>query len=263
MGSISDYLENYFANESLKSDQATIGATYLALFESDPGDAGGGTETSYSGYSRQGGLSFTTAASRRVTVQFATTFGQNNSGAVTLTHWGIFDAISGGNLLAHGSLSSSFVVATGSIPKIPANEIYVEIQAGHVSDYWVHKLLGQAFNNVAVSRPTTYLCLVDTTLLDTNTGTFVQAHEPSGGGYGRLAIAASGWSTPSGGVVTNNNDITFGPAGVDWGTVAAIAVVDAASLGNLLFYDNDFVDADINPGDTLIFPAGQIQFVFT
>ena len=41
----------------------------------------------------------------------------------TITHFGLFDASSGGNLLIHGAFSSGKTVATGDILRIAAGEL--------------------------------------------------------------------------------------------------------------------------------------------
>ncbi len=41
----------------------------------------------------------------------------------TITHFGLFDASSGGNLLIHGAFSAGKTVATGDILRIAAGEL--------------------------------------------------------------------------------------------------------------------------------------------
>jgi hypothetical protein len=47
--------------------------------------------------------------------------------AVTVTHIGVFDASSGGNLLFHGALSASVVAASGDTFTIAANDLDVTL----------------------------------------------------------------------------------------------------------------------------------------
>ncbi len=59
--------------------------------------------------------------------------------------------------------------------------------------------------------------------------------------------------------VDNNDDITFTTATADWGTIVAVAICDALTVGNLLVYDNAMTDQDVDNGDTAKFPAGDLD----
>jgi hypothetical protein len=115
MAALSDHAENLVLNWLMTSGSATRPtAWYVALYTSAPNDAGGGTELSGSGYSRQS-VAFTTASGTGGTT--------SNSGAVTftaaggnwgtVTHMGIHDAASAGNLIWHGSLAASKDLSDG------------------------------------------------------------------------------------------------------------------------------------------------------
>lgn len=115
MAALSDYAENLLLNWLMTAGAATRPTTwYVALYTAAPSDSGGGTEVSGNGYSRQS-ASWDTASGTGGTTA--------NSGAIsftaaggswgTVTHMGIFDASSGGNLLWHGALASSKTVDDG------------------------------------------------------------------------------------------------------------------------------------------------------
>ena len=54
MGAFSNYLEEKIVEHFLRNNAITPPTTvYVTLFESDPGEATGGTETAYTGYARQ------------------------------------------------------------------------------------------------------------------------------------------------------------------------------------------------------------------
>ena len=125
MAALSDHAENLLLNFLMTTGTATRPTNwYLALYTAAPNDAGGGTEVSGNGYSRQS-VSWDAASGTGGTT--------SNSGAVTftasggnfgnVTHIGIFDASSGGNLLWHGAMAAakqvnagdSIQFATGSI----------------------------------------------------------------------------------------------------------------------------------------------------
>src|SRR6056297_1957085 len=98
---------------------------YIGLFTSDPTDAGTGTEVSGGAYVRE-------AATFSVTGDTATT-----SAAVewpvatanwgTITHVGVYDALSGGNLIAHAALTASKTINTDDVFRIPAGDLDITI----------------------------------------------------------------------------------------------------------------------------------------
>jgi hypothetical protein len=98
---------------------------YLGLYTATPNDAGGGTELSGSGYARQtmamsvSGNTATNSAAE----EFATATGSWG----TVTHVGVFDASSSGNLLAYGALSASKAIATGDVFRIPAGDLDITL----------------------------------------------------------------------------------------------------------------------------------------
>lgn len=87
--------------------------TYLALFTGDPTAAGTGPEVTGGSYARKAMLANLGAESGG---QIATNAALNFTGmpACTVTHWGLFDASSGGNLLYYGSLDLAEVVTGGA-----------------------------------------------------------------------------------------------------------------------------------------------------
>ena len=115
MAALSDYAEKLLLDFLMTTGTATRPTNwYVALYTAAPNDAGGGTEVSAGGYARQS-VSFSAAASPGGTtsnsgeVSFTATGGDYG----TVTHMGIFDASSSGNLLWHGALTASKTVADG------------------------------------------------------------------------------------------------------------------------------------------------------
>ena len=102
-------------------------AWYLALFTTDPTDTGSGTEVSTSGtaYARQS-ASFTVSgdtASNSAAIEFATATASYG----TVTHVGIFDASTGGNLIAHAALTTSKAIDTGDVFRVPAGDLDITL----------------------------------------------------------------------------------------------------------------------------------------
>lgn len=115
MAALSDYSEKLILDYLMTTGSATRPTNwYVALYTAAPNDAGGGTELSGSGYARES-VTFAAATSGTGTT--------SNSGAVvftadggdwgSVTHMGIHDATSSGNLLWHGALAAAKTVLDG------------------------------------------------------------------------------------------------------------------------------------------------------
>lgn len=113
MSALSDHAEDLLLDWLMTSGSATRPtAWYLALFTAAPNDAGGGTEVSTGGYSRQT-IAFSAASSGTTSNSADVSFTASGANYGTVTHIGIFDASSGGNLLWHGAMSASKTVEDG------------------------------------------------------------------------------------------------------------------------------------------------------
>jgi hypothetical protein len=130
MSAASDYLENKVLDHFLGTASTSAPATvYLALFTTDPTDAGSGTEVSTSGtaYSRQS-IAFSSASSGSTSNSADVEFSQaTGSGFGTVTHFGIFDASTAGNLLFHGALTSSKTIDAGDVFKIASGNLSITV----------------------------------------------------------------------------------------------------------------------------------------
>jgi hypothetical protein len=122
MAALSDYSENLLLDWLMTAGSATRPtAWYVALYTAAPSDSGGGTEVSTGGYARQS-VSFTVTgdtASNSGAVSF-TASGANYG---TVTHVGIFDAVSAGNLLWHGAMTASKLIEDGDTLQFDAGNI--------------------------------------------------------------------------------------------------------------------------------------------
>jgi hypothetical protein len=124
----SDYLENVIIDHLFRSATwAKPAALYAALFTAAPSDAGGGTEVSGGSYARvalnpndanwtatQGGTTGTSSGTGGVTSNaLAITFAAPTGGWGMVTHFGLFDAPSGGNLLIWDALTTPVTITSG------------------------------------------------------------------------------------------------------------------------------------------------------
>ena len=95
MGAFSNYMEEKIVEHFLRGNAISPPAgVFVGLFESDPGEASGGTETGFTGYARQAASWTALDASGQTKNVGALTFPANGNPAasVTVTHIALFDA---------------------------------------------------------------------------------------------------------------------------------------------------------------------------
>jgi len=133
MSALSDYLENALITHIFRNaDFSRPANIYIALYTAGPSDAGGGTEVTGGSYARQavatGASSGWDAPSGGATQNTAmVTFPTATANWGTVTHVGLFDAITAGNLLMHGALSASQTVNNGNIFRFNAGDLDISL----------------------------------------------------------------------------------------------------------------------------------------
>ena len=128
MAGKSDYLENKVLDHILGNTSYSPPATmYYGLFTAAPSDAGGGTEVTGGSYARVGKTNNTTnfpnavsgVKSNGADVQFPTATAPWG----TVTHVGVFDASTAGNLLYWAPLTSPVTVPNGGSMLFSAGQL--------------------------------------------------------------------------------------------------------------------------------------------
>lgn len=126
--SFSNYLETEILDHVFGAAAYTAPATlYVALHTANPDEDGSGAEVTTTGtaYARQT-VTFTTSGnttSNDAAVEFPTATA--NYG--TVSHVGVWDASTAGNLLAYAALSSSKTIETGDVFRIPAGDLDITL----------------------------------------------------------------------------------------------------------------------------------------
>lgn len=113
-----------------------------------------------------------------------------------------------------------------------------------ISDYLANKLLDHALKNTAYTQPSTVYLALFTTAINKKDAIGTPT-EVSGTGYARKAIT---FASASQGASLNSAAVTFDAPTADWGTVISMAIVDASSSGNILFF-TDVCPMVISNGD--------------
>ena len=127
MAEFSNFLEDALINAVLRNTTYTSPATvYVSLYTSDPTDADSGTEVSGGSYAR---TAVTMGApSNGVSTNSAdVTFPTATASWGTVTHIGIHDASTSGNLLFHTPLDTSKTIDSGDIFKITTGNLSVTL----------------------------------------------------------------------------------------------------------------------------------------
>lgn len=126
--SFSNNAENLILTWTFTANAATRPtAWYLALFTTNPAEDGSGTEVSATGtaYARQT-VAFTVTgntASNTAAVEFPTATASYG----TVTHVGVYDASTGGNLIAYAALTTSKTIDTGDVLRVPAGDLDITL----------------------------------------------------------------------------------------------------------------------------------------
>lgn len=127
MAEFSNFLENALINAVLRNTTYTSPATvYVSLYTTDPTDADSGTEVSGGSYARTAvtmGAPSNGVSTNSADVTFPTATGSWG----TVTHIGIHDALTSGNLLFHTPLDTSKTIDSGDIFKITTGNLSVTL----------------------------------------------------------------------------------------------------------------------------------------
>ena len=119
------------------------------------------------------------------------------------------------------------------------------------TDYLENKLVAHTFSNTAFTSPSSvFVALYTVAPTDSTTGT-----EVSGGGYARQSASF----TTTGNAATNASAIEYPTATGNYGTVVAVAILDASSSGNMLAYATLSASKTLSTGDVFRIPAGDLD----
>lgn len=126
MAEMSNYLENALINGTLRATTYTAPTTvYVSLHNADPTDAGG-NEISGGSYARKS-VTFGAPSNGTSTNSADVTFDQATASWGTITHIGIQDALTSGNLLYHTPLTTSKTIDTDDVFRIVAGQLSVTL----------------------------------------------------------------------------------------------------------------------------------------
>ena len=125
---MSNYLENALINVTLRATSYTAPTTvYVALYTADPTDADiTANEVTGGSYARTS-VTFAAPSNGVTTNSSDVTFPTCTAAWGTVTHIGICDALTTGNLLYHSPLDTSKTIDSGDIFKISTGNLSVTL----------------------------------------------------------------------------------------------------------------------------------------
>lgn len=124
-GNLTNYLEDKLLDHFLGTTQFTIpSAVYIGLFTVAPTDAGGGTEVTGGSYARQ---EATFSAASAGTTSNDTNVDFTGMPSATTVAIGIFDALTSGNMLLYGTLTTNKTTDAGDTLRIATGDLDISI----------------------------------------------------------------------------------------------------------------------------------------
>ena len=130
MGSFTDHWENEILDHLFGKGSYTPPTIHVGLSTANPGDDGAGlSEPSGNGYARvsASAADWNSASGGSLDNVNAIEFPQATGSWGTITHFALFDASTGGNMLAHGSLTQSKAIASGDTARFSAGDLDVSL----------------------------------------------------------------------------------------------------------------------------------------
>jgi len=254
---MTDYYETAMINTLRNITAPAPASVYLALYLSDPTETGaGGTEVSYTGYARRP-VTFSAPETEGVNVRIRNLaeiiFTTPGGSAGTVTHAGLMNAATGGNMLVYAPLINPIPMTAEVSPRFAAGNIQLSINGGNMDPAFKARVLNY-LRGTTISGFDPFLALFDG---DPTAG----GTELGGAGYARLPVA---FDVPaeqvSGQMQAQNHNSAESAAAVNWGSWAFGVIMDAAAGGGRVWYRqnlaayvmNNNAKAYIRPGDIVV-----------
>lgn len=128
--------------------------------------------------------------------------------------------------------------------------------AASKTDYLEDKVMDHIRGGAAFTQPAgLYMALFSVAPGEASGGTELAVAN----GYARKAITFG--TASSGGQVSNTAAVNFAASGGAWSAIVAIGIMDAASAGNMLYYDDAVSGPTLADGETYDFNIGDIDLI--
>jgi hypothetical protein len=124
-----------------------------------------------------------------------------------------------------------------------------------MTNYLSNALANAVVRNTSYTSPATVYCALYSTAPTASTS----GTELSGSNYSRQAVT---FSAPVAGVATSNVAVTFGAASANWTAAVALAITDASTSGNILYFKTITTQIVLS-GSSLTIASGDITVTMT
>jgi hypothetical protein len=257
MSKMSNYLENLIIERHLRGGAFTPPATVYLALASGITAGGDGDPTAFSevsttstGYGRQAitfGAASGGAASNSVAISFSPATADWASGS-NLTHWAIYDASTGGNMLYWGTVPTPGTVLSGETFTVDVGNITVTL-SGNWTTTFMNQILDATLRAQALPAPTIRVALLTAF---TNDSTFTECPDSN---YARLTTT---WGASSNGQSLNAVDIAYAAMNAQQ-VITHVALFDAATAGNMSYRGPLAASKTVGAGKVLKFLSGQLS----
>lgn len=261
MSIATNYFEQMCLNPLRGTPATAPSAIYLALFLTNPGETGAGTEVSGGSYARQS-VSFSAPASTGSGIMSISNaadivFPQATAAWGTITYVALFDSLTAGNMLAYIQLTPAKEGINGATISFVPGELRVDATS-LATTYYKTRCLNLFRGTSIAAITTTYVSLH--TADPGETGSTLA--EVTASPYARQAAAWSALAEAGGGNMTMSNTAALNfptVSTISWGTLTHFGICDAATSGNMLFRGNIDQPATFVDGDRLTFSIGGLS----
>jgi hypothetical protein len=128
MAGFTTYLQQEILDHIFGNGAYSAPTVHVGLFTAAPSDAGGGTEVSGNSYARVNASAlFGAASGTAIANDGAITFPMATGSWGTITHFGVFDASTAGNLLVWGAVTPNKAVGDGDTASFATGELDVTL----------------------------------------------------------------------------------------------------------------------------------------
>lgn len=251
-----DYFETKFLNVLRGTPFSAPSALYIGLYLSSPCESGtGGIEASYTGYER---VAITFDAPTDMNNGKGTknstvlTFALAPSDSGTVTHIGISDAKTGGNMLLYGKLTDSLTIKANEAPTIQKGEIIYYLNGNLSSTYKKNLINVLRGTSIPSARP--YIALF-------SGSPEVASNEFNADNYEREEAT---FSAPAGNVsgrmlIQTTNNIAFNVPSSDWGNLTNFAIMDDNTGGCPIYIGTISPSKEVKKGFNVQILAGNLK----
>ena len=251
-----NYLETGFLNILMGTAFTAPSRCWLALYLNDPGETGAaGTEAAYPGYKRMA-ITFSAPASMNSGIGIQNlseiTFATPADAVGTITHIGILDSQTGGNMLARGELTEPLMIGANQPPVFLVGDVMFYL-TGEISNAYKTRLLN-IFRGQSISGVTPHHSLW-------NGSPEAGGAELSGDNYARCRLTFSAPAEQASGqlLIQNSLAVSYNRPSTEWGVWNWSAIYSAATGGEPIFIQQRSEDVVIKRGYMPTIAAGAVK----